>query len=283
MKFEHNPQCLTITAKTVREALRIAEHYKLLTPVIADTPVSPEDLPQFEARLGERIAQMTATLDAVKSGCLSHDATATEKRPWFAANVDLGPDAVAPYLALLTRVTGYTGEVPLLDLPYKGGGLLHTHIVERFQVGSEGVRVTGFIQAEDWNGQPAATRAAANFHEYVVETIGFRRHEPEYLVAGNNVRVPNPKYLHRHAPEHGLGSPLLWQGLFTWWRLTVANDAQRAALDRVDATAKANRLDPDWAIRESGAAQCSLVGTNGLHLAYTETGGMLTWAEFQAL
>lgn len=267
---------LVITAENVGDSVAVAKHFKGVFG-IGGAIESAEDARTLAARL-------VRTADGIEHGNLVHTATATQKRPWFAANSYTGPNGIKPYADLLKKLTGFDGVIPeqeLTQAQMAWHGLMHTYITESVKFSSDGITTTGFITSEDWNGKSAEVRAEENFSDYVCETFGFRKSEPEYIDRGSTM-VKNPNYLRRHNAEPGLGSNELWTALFTWWRENVANDAQRAALDESDATAAKTRLDPCWALRFGGNPQ-GYVAYQGLTLSYSPEHRALTWGEFAAL
>lgn len=274
MKFTLENNALTVSSETKLEAFAIAEHYRILCSVGGKT----------EAELDASIARVSEALANVAAGSMTYAEKGTEKRPWFACEADLGEASMKPYLDLLQRITGYAGEVPEMPFQYRWHGLMHTHVAAECLFSSKGIRVRGFIRAEDWYGEKAEVRAPKHFRDYVVEEFGFRKHEQEYIDNGNGTARRNPNYLTHHAAQPGLGSTELWKALFSWWRANHATLEQEALLQKAEAcTRKAGLFDNSWDVRDSGADQAGLVDRAGIRASYSAVkGGLVSWEQFQA-
>ncbi len=174
------------------------------------------------------------------------------------------------------------------DYPNRLG---YTHITDSIEIVDGMVHAHVFIQAQDWNGRDAATNAQINADDYVQENIGKRKHEREYITAGNGQTIHNPNYMKRHKAQPGLGAPWLWDRVFGWWRETIATPAQRDVLDRIDAL-KDGKYGFDYQIRKGGGDEASLIGFSMYALDPQGTcnyGGkgkmarVYSWQEFAAL
>lgn len=273
MKFTLENNALTVSSETKLEAFAIASHYRILNNVRGDT----------EAALDASVARASEALANVAAGHLTYVEKATEKRPWFACEADLGEASMGPYLDLLQKVTGYAGEVPEMPFQYRWHGLLHTHVAAECFFSSKGIRVRGFIRSEDWNGEKAEVRAPKHFRDYVVEQFGFRKHESEYIDNGRFIKR-NPNYLKHHAAQPGLGSPELWKALFAWWRVNHATPEQEALLQKAEAcTRKSGLTENSWDVRMGGGDQAYLVDHAGIRVSYSAVkGGSVSWEQFQA-
>lgn len=283
MKYELTGLALTLQAESVRDAIGIAESFGLLKfrtlGVLANEHPPEEALSCYTSQL-DRQAEV---LDGIKNGNLRHVVEAQPKRPWFAVEAHLGPEYVAPYADALKRMVGYAGDIP--ELVFQDSvwwGLRPTHIRAHCTFSSAGVHSTGFIQAEDWNGQPAASRARLNFVDYEQEAFGFRPFEREFKHAGGGAWVPNPDYGRKHhAAQPGFCNAEIWGCLVAWWRREHANRAQRQLMDAAEATARASRIDAPWALSTGGREQGSLASSSGLYFAgYTKH---LSWQDFASI
>lgn len=212
MKFAIVEKALHVSAETSREVLEMIKHYSL------DTLAHVEN-----------IASGTLT-KVCKPG--------RENGEWFAVSCELGPEWVAPYLKRLEKLTGYAGPVPVIPAPrYPGGyceNLCHTHIVETATVSSDGYTARGFVHSQDWNGKTAAQRYRAHFADYVSESIGGRKSEPQYIRMNNGWLKENPNYLKRYGAHAELSSALLFGCLLQWWTDTQATPGQREILRKCD-------------------------------------------------
>jgi hypothetical protein len=276
MKYALEGLALSVIAESIRDAALIVDHFRELRLglLYSDDP----------EKLKASLARASDTLKSVETGDLVHQDLATEKRPWFPASTELGPNSIKPYMDLLKRVTRYAGDLPESEFVPSDAGLHHTHAMAKCLVSSRGIKASGFIQSEDWGGQPADVRARVNFHDYVVEGFGYRKHEEEFTQVGNGQYVKNPSYLKRLAPQSGLGSPELWKQIFGWWRKTHATPGQEAVLQFAEAHKLSWQLAMDWDIRKGGGNEAGLVGYNGLHLAYSGNNAVnMSWAEFAEL
>lgn len=273
MKFTLENNTLTVSSETKLEAFAIASHYRILHNVGGNT----------EAELDASIARASETLANVAAGHMTYAEKGTDKRPWFACVADLGEASMRPYLELLQKITGYAGEVPEMPFEYRWSGLLHTHVVDECFFSSKGIRVRGFIRAEDWYGEKAEVRAHKHFRDYVVEQFGFRKHEQEYIDNGNGSARRNPNYLKHHAAQPGLGSPELWKALFSWWRANHATPEQEALLQKAEAsTRKAGLVDNSWEVRTGGSDEARLVDYAGIRVSYSAVkGGLVPWEQFR--
>lgn len=276
MKYALEGLTLAVIAESIRDAALVVDHFRELRLGILYSD-DPE-------KLKASLARASATLKAVETGDLVYQDVATEKRPWFSVSTELGPDSVKPYLDLLERVTGYAGDLPEFEFIPSDAGLRHTHVMAKCLVSSSGIKASGFIKTEDWNGQTADVRAPINFHDYVVEGFGYRKHEDEFKQAGNGQYVKNPSYLKRYEAQSGLGSPELWKQIFSWWRKTHATPGHEAVLQFTEAHRLSWQSDMDWDIRHGGGNQAGLVGYSGLHLAYSGSNAVnMSWTEFAEL
>lgn len=167
MKFTHSGHILTILADTPADGVEICKHFRL----------SIED----------HVTSLASVMH------ISGD----EERPWFAVSADIGMKWLAPYYTLLEKVTGCAGpfDIEHPDLRYsRHMHLCHTHIVDRAWIDAEGYHATGFIRAEDWNGQSAAQRAMINFKEYVTKALGAEEVQHEFLQLDNGLYKKNPNW-----------------------------------------------------------------------------------------
>lgn len=219
MKFSIENTALRIDAETPREAAEIVAHFRL--DVVEHT-------------------------GSIMRGDLSYLDTPGKRdnRSWFFVACTVGPEFVAPYMAKLQAVTGYSGPIPTLsNAPkYPGSGssvnLCHTHIVTVAELTPYGYAFQGFQCASDWNNRTARENAELYFSDYARENLGARKFEPEYIKARNNHLVRNPNYLKRHAPHPEMTSKTLWACLVQWWLETNATDAQREVYATSEATYK---------------------------------------------
>ena len=205
--------------------------------VFADTP--DEVIKVFKHfRLDSGTGGALALAEAIKAGSFTYETNPlSTKRNWFDVDVYLDR-ALQPYCALLERLTGWSGgalEVPDMDLTaLYPDRLQHTHITDSIETVGGMIHAHVYIQSEDWNGQDAATRAQRMADDYVQENVGQRKHEQQYIRAGNNHIVENKNYMKRHPAMPGIGAEWLWSKLFAWWRENFATGQQRAILAAVD-------------------------------------------------
>jgi hypothetical protein len=195
---------LIIRANTAKEVAELCEHFRF---------------------------DITKHTDKLVAGEMTHTVSGA-KRPWFHQFAVVPFSFLQPYYDLLKKVTGYSGAPFEISAPrYPDSrhrqNLCHTHIVVDAAIGADGYHAEGFIQAEDWNGQPADVRAERNFNEYLRAALGDTKREPQYLRAGNNYLIENPNYLRRHAPHPAAASTALFEAIFSHWLTNHATDAQR--------------------------------------------------------
>lgn len=252
---------LTVTAKTPAEVVQVAEHFDL-----------------FDKKTPEALI---ALADAIKAGTLTHVSKPT-KRPWFLVESALDYEFTKPYLELLTKLTGYEGDLPDLDLtPHHPRRLCHTYhtISCELEHGHYAYRVV--TQSEPWNGKNAQEYADSSTQDYVEEELGWRPHEPEHIEERGRI-IRNPNYLKRHRAKAGLGSPWLWAVLFRWWLEKYGTQAQRELCEQNAALMMKNhRGEPDWALRSYGHGPCSPIGYGGLRRTWEAP--LVTWEEFKTL
>lgn len=249
-------ESLIVTAETPLEVLWVWKHYRL----DAGTPDGA-----------------VAMAQAIQTGTYTHTTAPHDKSKWF--DVDVYLNALAPYTNLLKQVTGFDitpGELPNMDLTADYPDRLgFTHLVDACGIVGGMFHAHVYINAEEWNGQPAEVRAQVNAEDYVMEDVGKRKHEREYITAGNGHMVANPQYLKRHRAEAGLGAPWLWKRIFSWWRANHASPAQFELLAAADAMPKyKGQTDRDYDIRKGGGEEASLIGYS---MYVVDPAGTIDW------
>lgn len=214
MQFSIIDKSLRIQSETPAEALEIIQHYRL---------------------------DVLAHADALSSGLLTHvvDPSRQHNSRWFAVSHRVDAAWMFPYMARLSVLTGFHGQIPDIPAPrYPAGycvNLCHTHIVESATVSGVSYFAQGFIESGDWNNQTAAARSSPSFVEQIIEDIGARKSEPEFIELRNGLLKKNPGYLRRHAPHPQLTSSILFGTLFQWWADNHATAGQRDILTRCEA------------------------------------------------
>ena len=211
MQFKIEDKALHVTAETPREVLEMVKHYRL---------------------------DVLEHADALASGHLVHVCPpGKDGGEWFAVSSQLGPEWLAPYMARIQHLTGYTGH--LADMPgprYPAGyadNLCHTHIVQTATVSSVGAHFHGFIHSGDWNGKTAAQRYQAYFDECVRAGMGDTKQEREFLEVGNGGLLKrNPNYMRRHAPNAAAASAAVLECLLQHWLDRYATPGQRDIIAR---------------------------------------------------
>ncbi|HVL15822.1 MAG TPA: hypothetical protein VM529_24840 [Gemmata sp.] len=255
---------ITVTAETSPEVLELADHFRMFDKT------KPADLMDL-AR-------------AMQAGTLTYASNPQSKRRWFRVEAALDHEYTKPYTDLLRRVTGADlDHFPDMDLtPFHPRRLCHTHITAACTMEHGHYCYDVLIQAEDWNGKDAFTRAQINAQDYAEEDLGHRPFEREYVEGRNGVLMRNPNYLKRHRAKPTTGAPWLWAALFNWWRATHATPGQAAALALCDATHAKHRLEPDYLIRSSGGP-AGLIGYGGIITSFNEPVARVSWEEFAKL
>ena len=284
MKYHLHQNILHISAESAQESLNLLSHFKLLNPIsLLIQQGTPESKETAAAEWLKHVAEKVQ--EAIAGNC-SYAFAGNAKIKWFEVKASLPISVLQPYLDLLKKITGYSGEIPEFEFSYPSYGLLHTHIVSKCLVSSAGIQLAGFMRSEDWNGKSAEERATPSFVDYTFEAFGYRPFEPEFLAKDNGCYQRNPKYATvRHSAKTGLGMPELWEALFSWWRQTHATVEQQAILllGEVE-TARFNLGDNAWDIRKGGGHAANLVSYTGITTSYTENNvRTVTWDEFKAL
>lgn len=215
-------------------------------------------------------------IDDLVAGRMTHVVSGA-KRPWFHIFADVGFEFLQPYYDLLTKVTGYTGPAFEIAAPrYPGSycvNLCHTHIVVDAAIDATGYRTECFIQAGDWNGQPAAWHAPRNLAGYLRAGLGATKSEPQYIRLGNNMLKENPNYLKTHAPHPACTSVKLFEALMEHWLERCANESQRELWAQGDACYRT-------VCRGSLASSMLISHADGFHIEnYKRT---VPFAEFHA-
>lgn len=250
MNFTLIPPDLVIEATTAREVAEICQHFRL-------------DITKYTDHLVE--GRMLHTISGAK-------------RPWFHLFAEVPFDFLQPYYDLLKKVTGYGGPAFEIAAPrYPGGScvnLCHTHIVVDAAISAAGYHAECFIQAEDWNGQPAAVRAKANLAKYLRDALGATEHEPEYIEFGfGGTLRRNPNYLKTHAPHPVCTSAKLFEALMEHWLEWCANEVQRELWAQGEACYRT-------VCRASLASSMLISYNDGFHIEnYNRT---VSFAEFHA-
>lgn len=208
MKIEQTePGTITVTAQTAKEVQAVFKHFGL------------------DSTKQDFIDALVTGFYVVKSA---------PKRQWFAVSVKCEPGWILPYLERLERVTGFADSIgDIENAPWNNykWDLVHTHIVTRAAIVGDSYISEGFIQAEDWDGKPAAERAARNFAEYVRNFIGDTERESELLQMPNGLFRRNPNYMKRHYPHPAFSSSALWSCIFSTWIARHATSGQMAILN----------------------------------------------------
>jgi hypothetical protein len=212
MQFELHSPDLLIRATDAREVAEICDHFRL---------------------------DITKHTDMLIEGRMTHVVLGA-KRPWFHLFADVGFEFLQPYYDLLKKVTGYDGPAFEIAAPrYPGNhcvNLCHTHIVADAAISAAGYHAECFIQAGDWNGQPASWHAPRNLAGYLREALGATKQEPEFIegVAGWVRRNPNYARV-RHAPHPACTSTKLFEAIFGHWLEAHATPEQRELWAQGDA------------------------------------------------
>ncbi len=267
---------LVVTAETPAEVMEVWQHYRL----DSGTP--------------EGVLKMA---EAIQAGRYIHTTQPHPTRKWFDVDVYLNR-ALNPYWALLKRMTGFdVGVNPESSFPDTNLTSLYpnrlgfTHITDSIAIEDGAIHAHVYIQAQDWNNRDAATNVQRNADDYVMEQVGKRKHEREFITAGNGHMVANKNYLKRHQAEPGLGAPWLWTVVFAWWRANHATEGQRRLLDAIDAL-KSRAGDRDYDIRKGGGEEATLVGYSMYALdpagkvdwdGKGTKASVYTWEQFQAV
>lgn len=247
MKFIHTPTQpdgggdLLFVAETTAEVVELVKHFRLLNKD------DPESLVEIAAII---TAGKLEHLDKVRENSLG-------KHAWYAVETTVKPDFLKPYARLLEQRTGFKGLDDIcLDLTKAcPDRLCHTHITDTVELRGGTLLVSGFINAQDWNGKAAVDRAFINFEDLVNEDYSTRPPVPEFVQTGNGQYSRNPRYATGYKPALQPSATCEWlfEVLFKWWFDNAASEAQRTMLDNVSALTGESRLArKPWAVNSYG-------------------------------
>ncbi len=199
---------LTITAQGANEVESLIKHFRLFNDM-------------------SNVSVLQTRIEALQKETLSH-VIQSDKRPVYEVSGALDDEFTAPYKKWALECFGFDGVFPDLEIPRQWGGLIHTNYQARLYTDGEHICFEAFTSAQPWNGKSAQDYAQWLVSDYIAEEFGMRRHEPEFIHAGNNMMKPNPNYLMRHRATPAASNARLKRAFFAWWLENCANDKQKA-------------------------------------------------------
>lgn len=198
---------LTITAHGAQEVESLIQHFRLFNDM-------------------SDISVLNLRIEALQNETLSH-VLQSDKRPMYQVSGALDYEFTAPYKTWALKNFGYDGVFPNLEIPRKWYGLIHTNYQSHLYTEDEYICFESFTSSEPWAGKDAQEYATSKVTDYIAEEFGTRRHEPEFIGAGNGLMRPNPNYLKRHRATPMASNDRLKRAFFAWWLENCANDAQK--------------------------------------------------------
>ena len=213
LRYAAETETLLVTAESRAEAVDLNHHYgKWFDPA-----VDPEGFARY--------------------------VLAPDERPLPGKYLPVSYDAPGLLDHYFTRLKQYATEEPdtlgRVDLTPVLAGLKHTHVVGDAVLVERTVGVGGYQQVhksvrEKHPDPDDLLRHLTDAHlDYLVEAVGHRPSEPEYVEAGNGMMTRNPRYLTRHKARREFGGYVsrtheaVWAALFARWLEVFGSPAQR--------------------------------------------------------
>jgi len=216
-----------------------------------------------------------------------------EERPFHVVTDRAPADLVAPYFALLEKLTGYAGEFPRgLEIKPQGYPILGTTLSACLW--DRELRYTVVRQAEVWNGMTSQEHAIYCVQREINEALGYQERVREYIPIGNGGTYKiNPDYGTARRPEvqPRVTAKWLWEPMAEWWWENKATEAQKDLLrahTRLHVSARI-RGPGVWALNYAGGIniqQLTVEATKDTGFDWDGKGKYarhVSWDEFQAL
>jgi len=229
----------------------------------------------------ESTETLKARVTALESG--QYSLICNDKRKWYRNEVELSADWVSPYIEELQKRTGYSGELPELDLIDCVKRITHTHLIESVKLTDGKLSAVIYVKSEDYAGKPAVDRSRWYSRECLGNDFGATPVHSEYIETSAGNYRKNPAWGHYHKPRPALANAAFFNKLFKWWRDNHATDLQKDLLER---GLKYGLYSNNWLMTQ-GHQQCVDLGHGGFRITPNGNGPdsykFMSWEQFRAV